>query len=348
MSFSNQEGIMGLIEDLLRNSWPEHIVTPFKRMSYNDAMRLYGTDQPDLRIPYQIQDLTKIIDITTVEDHNNLKNNDCQVCALIFPKKNEYFTSSIKKQFNDIKNKYFPATKLLQLQISSNSGILQLEKVFSTSIVEDIIQLLNLNIGDMLFLTIGSKIDTQKLLGKIRIEFTNALENNGLKIRSSSYNFLWITDFPLFERSKSDALKSMHHPFTQPHPEDMQYLTINPTKVRGLHYDLILNGSEVGGGSVRIHDMNLQKQILSMLNINEKVLSHMLDALSSGAPPHCGIALGLDRLVSILCSAESIRNVMAFPKTVEGRDLMAGTPNTISEEIKELYHIKTIDKGNNA
>lgn len=263
------------------------------------------------------------------------------IAYIIFQK---YFTRSIKENFNDIKNKYFPTTKLFQLKIDSNSWKLQLERLFSTTVAENVMQALNLNIGDMLFLTVGSKIDAQKLLGKLRIEFTNVLENNNLKIRSTGYNFSWIIDFPLFEESESGMLGSMHHPFTQPHPEDMQYLMTNPRKVRGLHYDLVLNGSEIGGGSVRIHDVSLQKRILKMLNINEEVLSHMLDALSSGAPPHSGIALGLDRLVSLLCNAESIRSVIAFPKSMEGRDLMSGAPVTISEQVKELYCIKTIDK----
>ncbi|KAK2587580.1 hypothetical protein KPH14_003708 [Odynerus spinipes] len=346
MSFANQEGIMSLIEGLLEYSWPEHITTPFERMTYDDAMGLYGTDQPDLRIPYQIQSLTKIVDVTTLGENVKLNNQHFEVYALIFPSKHEYLTRSVKEQFSDIKNKYFPTTKLYQLKMSSNSWKLQLEKLFSMTVAENMIKVLNLNIGDILFLTVGPKVDTQKLLGKLRIEFTNVLEKNNLKIRSSGYKFLWLTDFPLFEISESNTFESMHHPFTQPHPEDMQYLTAEPRKVRGLHYDLILNGSEIGGGSVRIHDANLQRQILNMLNINEELLSHMLNALSSGAPPHSGIALGLDRLVSLLCNAESIRSVIAFPKTMEGRDLMSGAPVTISEQVKELYHIKTTDEGN--
>ncbi|XP_035731567.1 aspartate--tRNA ligase, mitochondrial-like isoform X1 [Vespa mandarinia] len=348
MSFADQKGIMELIENLLKYSWPETITTPFKRLTYDDAMRLYGTDQPDLRILYEIQYLKQIINMTVLEENIKLTNSkDCEVCALVFPNKHEYLTRSVKEEFNDIKNKYFSATRLFQIKISDNSWKLQLDKLFSSNITENIIQMLNLNIGDILFLTIGPKLDSQKLLGKLRIEFTNILENNHLKIRSSGYNFLWLIDFPLFEVNESQLLKSMHHPFTQPHPEDMKYLITNPEKVRGLHYDLILNGSEIGGGSVRIHDANLQKQILKMLDINEEQLSHMLEALSSGAPPHSGIALGLDRLVCLLCNTESIRNVIAFPKTIEGRDLMSGAPIPISTEAKELYHIKTVDEQSN-
>lgn len=348
MSFADQEGIIDLIENLLKYSWPETITTPFKRMTYEDAMKLYGTDQPDLRIPYEIQYLTKLVNMTILEEDMKLTNSkDCEVCGLVFPNKHKYLTHSIREKFNDIKNKYFPTVKLFQIKISDNSWKLQLDKLFSTRIAEDVIRTLNLNIGDLLFLTVGPKLNSQKLLGKFRIEFTNVLENNNLKIRSPGYNFLWLTDFPLFKVNESQLLESMHHPFTQPHPKDMKYLRTEPEKVRGLHYDLILNGSEIGGGSIRIHDTNLQKEIFKMLNINEKQLSHMLEALSSGAPPHGGIALGLDRLLCLLCNTESIRSVIAFPKTIEGRDLMSGAPVPIPTEVQELYHIKTIDEQSN-
>ncbi|XP_047348085.1 aspartate--tRNA ligase, mitochondrial isoform X2 [Vespa velutina] len=231
MSFTDQKGIMELIENLLKYSWPETITTPFKRLTYDDAMRLYGTDQPDLRILYEIQYLKQIINMTILEENIKLTNSkDCEVCALVFPNKHEYLTRSVKEEFNDIKNKYFSATRLFQIKISDNSWKLQLDKLFSSNITENIIQMLNLKIGDILFLTIGPKLDSQKLLGKLRIEFTNILENNNLKIRSSGYNFLWLIDFPLFEVNESQLLKSMHHPFTQPHPEDMKYLVTNPEK----------------------------------------------------------------------------------------------------------------------
>ncbi|XP_014205433.1 aspartate--tRNA ligase, mitochondrial isoform X2 [Copidosoma floridanum] len=180
----------------------------------------------------------------------------------------------------------------------------------------------------------------RQLLGKIRVELINILESKGMHIRSSSYEFVWIYDFPLFTESDCKVLETTHHPFTQPHPEDINKLCTDPQKVRGLQYDLVLNGSEIGGGSVRIHQKELQETILKLLKIDSSKLSYFLEALGSGAPPHGGIALGLDRYISILCNASNIKEVMAFPKTMEGRDLMSGAPSCISENDEEQYHIK--------
>ncbi|CAL1674924.1 unnamed protein product [Lasius platythorax] len=344
MSFVDRDGIMNLIENLLMYSWPEElspIKVPFKLMTYEDAMELYGTDQPDLRIPYQIQNLTHISDLSVLKRTMKLEDDKQNVYALIFPNKSKYLTKSIRNEFSKICNDYVN-TKLVQLKIENNLWRAQLDELFSKNVAEDISQYCKLQEGDAILLAIGRQIDALKLLGKLRVEFTNVLEAKAEQIRSYETELLWITDFPLFTFEKE--LQSTHHPFTQPLSDDMEHLTTNPLQVRGLHYDLIMNGSEIAGGSIRIHDANLQKQILKMLNIDESKLSHMLEALTYGAPPHGGIAIGLDRLVCLLCNAKSIRNVIAFPKTLEGRDPMSGAPDTISDELKTLYHIQTIDK----
>ncbi|GAB1869573.1 Aspartyl-tRNA synthetase, mitochondrial [Camponotus japonicus] len=345
MSFVDRDGIMNLIEHLLMYSWPEElspIKIPFKLMTHKDAMELYGTDQPDLRIPYRIQDLTHISDLSVLKRTVKLKDDQQKVYALTFPNKLKYLTKSVRNKFSKIRDDYFNTTKLIQLKIENNLWRAHLDELFSRNVAEDILQYCQLQKGDAVLLAIGQQIDALKILGKLRVEFTNILEEKGEQIRSSETEFVWITDFPLFTFEKQ--LQSTHHPFTQPHTDDMEYLITDPLKMRGLHYDLVMNGSEIAGGSIRIHDANLQRQILKMLNIDESELSHMLEALMYGAPPHGGIAIGLDRLVCLLCNAKSIRNVIAFPKTIEGRDLMSGAPDTISEEIKMLYHIQTTDK----
>lgn len=157
-------------------------------------------------------------------------------------------------------------------------------------------------------------------------------------------NFLWITDFPLFTpNDETNILDSTHHPFTAPHPEDSSLLINSESRhlVRSLAYDLVLNGQEVGGGSIRIHDAKLQKFVLDdILKLERKHLNHMLEALQSGAPPHGGIALGIDRLMSIICKTTSIRDVIAFPKSFEGKDPLSKAPTEISEDEKRMYHIQ--------
>lgn len=345
MSFVDRDGIMNLIENLLVYSWPEElspIKVPFKLMMHKDAMELYGTDQPDLRIPYRIQNLTHISDLSVLKRTMKLEDDKHKVYALIFPSKLKYLTKSIRNEFFKIRNDYFNTTRLVQLKVENNLWRTQLDELFSKNVAEDISQYCKLQEGDAVLLAIGHQIDALKLLGKLRVEFTNVLEAKGEQIRSSEAELVWITDFPLF--TFEGKLQSTHHPFTQPHSDDMEYLTTDPLKMRGLHYDLVMNGSEIAGGSIRIHDANLQRQILKMLNIDESKLSHMLEALTYGAPPHGGIAIGLDRLVCLLCNAKSIRNVIAFPKTMEGRDLMSGAPDSVSDEVKTLYHIQTIEK----
>ncbi|XP_061935207.1 aspartate--tRNA ligase, mitochondrial isoform X2 [Apis cerana] len=272
MSFVDCEGIMKLIENLLAYSWPEEaheLTIPFKHMKYDNAMELYGTDKPDLRIPQQLYRLTESIDYSALIQNLKMEQYDkFEIYALVFSEKYNFLTKSVKDAISKLQSNYFPFVKLIQTKIPNKSS-------FITSIIkENVQQQLNLKEGDVLFLAYGEKVDT----------------------------------------------------------------------VKGLHYDLVMNGFEIAGGSIRIHKSELQKQILKMLNINESSLMHLLDALESGAPPHGGIAIGLDRLISLLCNEQNIKNVIAFPKTMTGRDLMSGAPVSISEEEKQLYHIRTINK----
>uniref|UniRef100_A0A672G7C9 Aminoacyl-transfer RNA synthetases class-II family profile domain-containing protein n=1 Tax=Salarias fasciatus TaxID=181472 RepID=A0A672G7C9_SALFA len=181
------------------------------------------------------------------------------------------------------------------------------------------------------------------LLGHLRLQSAQLLESSGVTLRDpSAFHFLWVVDFPLFlpKEDKPEELESAHHPFTAPLPEDSQLLYTEPHKVRGQHYDLVLNGSEIGGGSIRIHKAAEQHHVLkNILKEDTTLLSHLLEALDSGAPPHGGIALGLDRLISIMVGANSIRDVIAFPKSFRGHDLMSRAPDSLSEEELNAYHI---------
>ena len=177
-------------------------------------------------------------------------------------------------------------------------------------------------------------------MGRVRLETADHLQSQGIGVRCDDFHWLWVVDFPLFLPKEGGGFESAHHPFTAPHPEDVDLLSCSPLKVRGLHYDLVLNGSEVGGGSIRIHQASVQKYILhDILNEDTSQLQHLLHALQCGCPPHGGIALGLDRLLSIMCGSKSIRDVIAFPKGFAGQDLMSGAPADISDEEKRMYHL---------
>ncbi|KAJ8789199.1 hypothetical protein J1605_004940 [Eschrichtius robustus] len=182
------------------------------------------------------------------------------------------------------------------------------------------------------------------LLGKLRLECADLLEARGVVLRDPAlFSFLWVVDFPLFfpKEENPEALEAAHHPFTAPHPSDVHLLYTEPQKVRSQHYDLVLNGSEIGGGSIRIHDAELQHYILAtVLKEDVKLLSHLLQALDYGAPPHGGIAIGLDRLMCLVTGAPSIRDVIAFPKSFQGHDLMSNAPDSIPPEELKPYHIQ--------
>ncbi|XP_004761992.1 aspartate--tRNA ligase, mitochondrial isoform X2 [Mustela putorius furo] len=181
-------------------------------------------------------------------------------------------------------------------------------------------------------------------LGKLRLECADLLEARGLVLRDPAlFSFLWVVDFPLFlpKEENPGELESAHHPFTAPHPSDLQLLYTEPEKVRSQHYDLVLNGSEIGGGSIRIHDAELQRYVLAtLLKEDVNLLSHLLQALDFGAPPHGGIALGLDRLICLVTGAPSIRDVIAFPKSFRGHDLMSNAPDSLPPEELKPYHIQ--------
>lgn len=187
-------------------------------------------------------------------------------------------------------------------------------------------------------------------MGKARVLLYKDLEERGLvtELAKEENKFLWVVDFPMFTlNDDTNQLESTHHPFTAPHPDDKHFLTNENSRIltRSLAYDLVLNGQEIGGGSIRIHDATLQKLVLDdILKLNRDHLKHMIEALQSGAPPHGGIALGIDRLMSIICNTNSIRDVIAFPKGLEGKDPLSKAPCEISEEEKKMYHI-VVDEG---
>uniref|UniRef100_A0A4W6BRZ7 Aspartyl-tRNA synthetase 2, mitochondrial n=1 Tax=Lates calcarifer TaxID=8187 RepID=A0A4W6BRZ7_LATCA len=335
MSFVDQTGIMSIVEGLLQYSWPAEkgpIKVPFRTMTHEEAMRDYGVDKPDTRFSMKLIDLSEVFLSTEVEFlRSALSHPGGCVQAVCVP------GGAVRKET-------FPVAGSLSLVLVRADGTLKspLKKLLSVSSTEALLNRTGAKPGDLLLMAAGS-LHTRPLLGSLRLQCADVLESHGVSLREPSvFHFLWVVDFPLFlpKEDEPEQLESAHHPFTAPLPEDTHLLYTEPHKVRGQHYDLVLNGCEIGGGSIRIHRASEQLHVLkNILREDPSLLSHLLEALDSGAPPHGGIALGLDRLVSIMVGASSIRDVIAFPKSFRGHDIMSCAPDLVSEEELKSYHI---------
>ncbi|XP_050307458.1 aspartate--tRNA ligase, mitochondrial [Anthonomus grandis grandis] len=343
LSFTSLEGVIQLIEELLGYALADlcnGIPKKFKRMSYHEAMESYGSDQPDITFDYKLENCINILESNRISQGYK----DFGAYILVFdPKDACTLPKSLKEKMVKVASQY-PDAKLVQNKILKDQWPAKMQKLFSVEECRQILDKFSVDDGSVVFIAYGSKNDARSMLGKIRLEYVKFLEQTGnLKIRKKGLHFLWIVDFPLFEiSSETGDIQSAHHPFTSPHSDDLKLLQEDPLKVRALSYDLVLNGNEVGGGSIRIHDPVLQEQILDLLKIQKGHLQHILDMLASGCPPHGGIALGLDRLLAILLDMPSIRDVIAFPKTFEGKDPVSQAPAAVSEEVLKLYHVKSV------
>ncbi|XP_045839487.1 aspartate--tRNA ligase, mitochondrial isoform X2 [Meles meles] len=348
MSFVDQTGIRSLIEGLLQYSWPsdkDPVVVPFPSLTFAEALASYGTDKPDTRFGMKIIDISDLFRNTEVGFlQDALSKPQGAVKAIRVSEGTKYLKrkdiDSIRKfaadHFNQEVLPVFP-----EASRNWNSPVAQ-------SILEEqrsgLIRLMEIREDDVVLLTAGEHKKACSALGKLRLECADLLEARGLVLRDPALcSFLWVVDFPLFlpKEENPGELESAHHPFTAPHPGDLQLLYTEPEKVRSQHYDLVLNGSEIGGGSIRIHDAELQRYVLAtLLKEDVNLLSHLLQALDFGAPPHGGIALGLDRLICLVTGAPSIRDVIAFPKSFRGHDLMSNAPDSLPPEELKPYHIQ--------
>nr|CAG8481640.1 2690_t:CDS:10 [Entrophospora candida] len=340
ISFISMSGIKSLIEKLLVKIWKDALnidLNPFPTISYEKAMSKYGSDKPDTRYEMEIKNISQYLS-------DILENSSEIIECLVIKKSDNSILSQIKhliSSHNDpeikLSSDNIDLLKITPKNIDSwlsKSKIIQKSSLIKSS--QDILtNVLNVEVGDLIVLNIRNKFSSGSWtpLGRIRVIAAKLLQSKGLmKIDSSQYNFLWVDSFPLFtDGDDTGRLISNHHPFTALMPEDIDLLDKNPEKVRGQHYDLVLNGVEIGGGSIRIHSPILQDKIFNdilKLNQEEKEsFSHLIAALGSGCPPHGGIALGFDRLMAIICNTDSIRNVMAFPKTTSGNDLTVSNDN---------------------
>ncbi|XP_001493136.2 aspartate--tRNA ligase, mitochondrial isoform X1 [Equus przewalskii] len=348
MSFVDQTGIQSLIEGLLQYSWPrdkDPVVVPFPSMTFAEALATYGTDKPDTRFGMKIVDISDVFRNTEVRFLQDvLSKPKGTVKAIRIPEGAKYLKRKDIESIRKVAADHFNQEVLpVFLKASRHWNSPVAEFILEKQSLE-LIRLMELQEEDVILLTAGEHRKACSLLGKLRLECADLLEARGVVLRDPAlFSFLWVVDFPLFlpKEENPGELESAHHPFTAPHPSDIQLLYTEPEKVRSQHYDLVLNGSEIGGGSIRIHDAELQRYILAtLLKEDVKLLSHLLQALDYGAPPHGGIALGLDRLICLVTGAPSIRDVIAFPKSFRGYDLMSNAPDSIPPEELKPYHIR--------
>ncbi len=346
-SFIDREGIYSLFEGMLKKVWKDvlgtDLPTPFPRMAYHDAMNRYGVDKPDVRFPIELLDFSETFKNSAFKVFQSTVAGGGVIKA-INAKGLADLTQGELKSFEEIA-KSLGAKGLAFIKIEGGEWKSPIVKFFSDAEKAELTQKLKIEEGDILFFAAAPWEKACAILGRLRLESAILLQKRGkLAIRPDDWQFLWVIDFPLMSHDEAEnRYVATHHPFTAPVPEDAQYLDTDPKKVRGQHYDVVLNGMELGGGSIRIHQPALQKKVFEDVlkipaDVVESRFGYMLKAFTYGAPPHGGIAFGLDRMVALLCGTTSIRDVIAFPKTQKGQDLMAQSPTPVTDrQLKELH-----------
>ena len=341
VSFARPETIFGVIEPLMKQIFAavgREITTPFPRMPYSEAMATYGSDKPDLRCGMPIQDIRDFFRESSFRVFREIVANGGTVRGFVVRNTGGYSRSEVDGLVDQAKA--LGATGLIWARRLEDGSITSsIMKAMGEDAVRQMLDLTGVANGDLLLVAAGAPDPTSKLLGQLRLHLA---KRDGL-LRPDEYVFTWVVDFPLLEWDASDRrYASMHHPFTSPHEDDLAKLDSEPGAVRAKAYDLVLNGSEIGGGSIRIHDSSLQRRIFSLLNISDEEarlrFGFFLEALEYGTPPHGGIALGLDRIIALLSAESSIREVIAFPKTAAAVDLMSDAPSSVdARQLRELH-----------
>ena len=346
MSFVDEEAVLGTFEAITRQAVSEFFdgreIPAFPRMSYDDAMEHYGVDKPDTRFELKLQDVSDLVAASGFKVFAEAISTGGIVNALVVKGQAEAFSRKDIDELTDFVRQY-GAKGLAWAKKGAGSGLAgwqsPVAKFFSDETVDAIDKKLNLQAGDLVLFGAGGYDVTKASLGALRNQLGARLK----LYEPSQLNFLWIQGFPLLERDAgANRWIAKHHPFTSPRPQDIGLLDSDPAAIKASAYDLVLNGNEVAGGSIRIHDPEVQKKVFATLGLSDEdaqaKFGFLLEALKFGAPPHGGIAFGLDRLTMILTGCDAIRDVIVFPKTQKGTCLMTGAPGEVSiDQLRDLH-----------
>ena len=341
MSFVDEDAVFAAVEHLMQAVFRQigkEVEAPFPRLTYDDAMRRYGSDKPDLRFDMPVQDVSDAFRDGQFKVFRNIVAGGGAVNALVAPGAGRQARAQLDNLVDEAIE--LGAKGLVWVRQAPDGAIQSsILKAAGEEALARVVELAEAGPDDLTLLAAGQGYEASVLLGQLRLR----LARRGGLIDESRTALSWVVDFPLMEWSETEQrLVSMHHPFTSPRPEDLDRLEDDPGGVRARAYDLVLNGNEIGGGSIRIHDAELQARIFRLLQISDDEararFGFFLEALQYGTPPHGGIALGLDRIVALLAGEPSIRDVMAFPKTAGAVDLMAGSPSAVGRrQLRDLH-----------